>query len=347
MDRVFPDAEWARLAPEEAGFSIERLAAAEQWLHEFAGDEPFRLVMARYGYLVAEWVRGMDADVGIRHHSASKCFYSSLLGIAVAEGRLPGLDAKVVDYYPEMMEVADGEGPKPGRHAFAENAGITFRQLIGNTSGYMKPGERPGERFHYQTFGMNVFTNALATVYGLYDSAEPGRLAGCGRLLDEKIRDPIAGTWDHVYTDFDFAPGAGANKAVYGHCLDVVANARDAARIGHLWLNLGRWKDRQLVPRSYLEEATRTNAEIIAHEPEDAWKYGLGFWVNDHGRLWPDLPHDLFGAWGAGARYIWVSPALDLVIALCPGPWPDMREDADRIPREQAVLARVLDALER
>jgi hypothetical protein len=45
-------------------------------------------------------------------------------------------------------------------------------------------------------------------------------------------------------------------------------------------------------------------------------------------------------AWGAGARYVWVSPALDTVVALCPGPWPGMLEESDRIPREQAVLAR-------
>jgi len=345
MDRVFPDAEWARLAPEAAGFSAARLANVESWLRGFAGEQPFRLVIARYGYLVAEWTRGIDPEAGIRFHSASKSIYSSLLGIAVAEGRLPSIDARVVDYYPEMMQVADGEGPKPGRHAFPENAGITFRQLIGNTSGYMKPGEPPGRRFHYQTFGMNLLTNALATIYGLYDSADPERLPGCGRLLAEKIRDPIEGRWDHVYTDFDFAPGAGAKRSVYGHCLDVVANARDAARIGHLWLNLGRWRDRQLVPRAYLEQATRTNADILANEPEDAWKYGLGFWVNDHGRLWPELPRDLFGAWGAGARYVWVSPALDLVVALCPGPWPGMRAEADRLPREQALLARLLDAV--
>jgi hypothetical protein len=35
------------------------------------------------------------------------------------------------------------------------------------------------------------------------------------------------------------------------------------------------------------------------------------------------------------------------VVALCPGPWPGMRAEADRIPREQAVLARLLDAVER
>ena len=345
MEHVFPGREWERLQPADARFSTSRLAEAEQWLHAFAGDQPFRLVIARHGYLVAEWGTGMDPDRKISMRSASKSFYSSLLGIAVGEGRLPGLDAKVVEYYPEMMEVAEGDGPKPGRHAFPENRDITFRQLVGNTSGYLKPGELPGRHFHYQTYGMNILTNALATIYGLYDSTDPGRLAGCGRLLQEKIRDPIGGAWEHAYTDFDCPPGFGRKRAVYGHCLDVVTEARDAARIGHLWLNRGRWKGRQVVPAVYLDEATRTNAEILAHEPEERWQYGLGFWTNDKGRLWPDLPRDLFGAWGAGARYIWVSPAMDLVLALCPGPWPDMREDADRLPREQAVIGRVLDAL--
>lgn len=347
MERVFPDTQWARLAPDEAGFSAVRLADVERWLLEFADGRPFRLVITRHGYLLAEWSHGIDLDAKIRFHSASKSVYSSLLGIAVAEGKLPSIDARVVDYYPEMMVVAEGEGPKPGRHAFPENQEITFRQLMGNTSGYLKPGERPGTRFHYQTFGMNILTNALATIYGLYDSSDPGRLPGCARLLEDKIRDPISGSWEHVYGDFDYAPGTGAKKAIYGHTLDVVANALDAARIGHLWLNLGRWRARQLVPRAYLEQAIQTNADILANEPEDAWKYGLGFWVNEHGRLWPDLPRDLFGAWGAGARYIWVSPILDLVIALCPGPWADMREEAERSPREQALLARLLDAVVR
>jgi len=61
-----------------------------------------------------------------------------------------------VDYYPEMMDIAEDEGPKPGRYAFEKDWDITFRQLICNTSGYMKPGEEPGKVFHYQTFGMNI-----------------------------------------------------------------------------------------------------------------------------------------------------------------------------------------------
>ena len=98
MEHVFPGHEWQRLEPADAGFSTLRLTEAEQWLHTFAGDQPSRLVIARHGYLVAEWTTVMDPTLKISMRSASKSFYSSLLGIAVADGRLPGLDAKVFDY---------------------------------------------------------------------------------------------------------------------------------------------------------------------------------------------------------------------------------------------------------
>ena len=44
-----------------------------------------------------------------------------------------------------MIEVREGQGPKTGRHAFSKDKNVTFRQLIANTSGYMKPKEKSGK----------------------------------------------------------------------------------------------------------------------------------------------------------------------------------------------------------
>ena len=71
------------------------------------------------------------------------------------------------------MDVPEGTGPKPGRYAFEKDRDLTFRQLICNVSGYMKPGEEPGKVFNYQTFGMNILCHAIATAYGMYDSRDP------------------------------------------------------------------------------------------------------------------------------------------------------------------------------
>jgi hypothetical protein len=138
MEQVFPGKTWQRLPPADLGFSAERLDRVAAWLYELAqADEPFHFIITRYGYLVAEWNKDIDSNKHQSQASAAKSYYSSMLGIAVKQGKLPSLDAKVVDYYPEMMDVPPGEGPKPGRHAFVKDRQITFRQLICNCSGFM------------------------------------------------------------------------------------------------------------------------------------------------------------------------------------------------------------------
>ena len=132
--------------------------------------------------------------------SAAKSVFSCILGIAIREGKIPSADAKVADFYPEAMDISEGEGPKPGRYAFQKDRAITFRQLISNTSGYMKPGEEPGKVFHYQTYGMNILTHAVAKIYGFYDCQDPEGSPGFKQLVDEKLRIPIGASWSYSLT---------------------------------------------------------------------------------------------------------------------------------------------------
>ncbi len=132
----------------------------------------YRVVIVRSGSVVAEWAHGVAHDKQWGMASAAKSIYSSALAIAIEEGKIGSADDRVVDDYPVMMDVPDGTGPKPGRYAFEKDRAITFRQLISNTSGYMKPGEEPGAVVHYQTFGMNILCHAIATAYGFWDVAD-------------------------------------------------------------------------------------------------------------------------------------------------------------------------------
>jgi len=252
-------------------------------------------------------------------------------------GQLGPPDDKVVDYYPELMDVPEGKGPKPGRFAKPEDRDITFRQLISNTSGYMKPGEAPGSTFHYQTFGMNVLCHAIASAYGRYDSADPEGSRGLGSLIEEKIRDPIGSSWEHGYTNFDLP--AESLLGIFGYYNQLYASARDMARLGLLWLRGGRWGDVQVVPGDWLAEAVCTAPDILPKCPEDEWRYGYGFWTNDHGKLWPSLPRDSFAANGAGRRHIWVCPPLDLVVAQSPGVYETQSDELNRALLERIAAA--------
>ena len=223
--------------------------------------------------------------------SAAKSIFSCILGIAIEEGKIQSADDKVINYYPEAFNVQEGEGPKPGRYAFEKDREITFRQLISNTSGYMKPGEEPGKVFHYQTYGMNILTHAIAKIYGLYDVQNPEGSPGFKQLVDEKLRIPIGANWSYSLMNFNLHPKARIN--IFGYYDGIKATALDMARLGWLWCNRGRWKDKQLVPEEWMREATRTAPDIIANCPKEQWKYGYGFWTNDYSQLWPDLPQRL------------------------------------------------------
>jgi CubicO group peptidase (beta-lactamase class C family) len=339
MRRVFPEKKWIKKSASDLGFSKEKLCAVSQWVVKNAGRTKYRVLVVRNGYIVAEWSKGISADKRLGMASAAKSLYSSMLGIVIEEGNIPSADTKVFDYYPEMMDIKNGEGPKQGRFSKPEDRDITFRQLISNMSGYMKPGETPGSTFHYQTFGMNILAHAIAKLYGYYDSTRPKKLPGFGKLVEEKIRDPIGGRWSYKY--FNFSHPRRAKKGIFGYYTTIEASAHDMARMGYLWLNGGNWGGNQIVPEKWLREATRTAPNIKANCSEERWRYGYAFWTNDYGRLWPDLPLDSYAASGAQAKHIWVCPSLDVVVVQSPGIWSSQ---TDRY--NSTMLRMIVDALD-
>ena len=368
---IFPGAKWDCILPGEAGFDSGKLDSAKRWLDGSVGNGKYRVVITRGGRLVSEWNHGfrpkkrfpliskaksvfshnftltgghpvsesnknVGADKRLSLASAAKSIFSCILGIAIEEKKIQSADDKVIDYYPEAFNVQEGEGPKPGRYAFKKDREITFRHLISNTSGYMKPGEEPGKVFHYQTYGMNILTHAIAKTYGMYNVSDPKGSSGLRSLIDEKIRTPIGAGWEYEYVNFNLHPKARIN--IFGYYDGIKATALDMARLGWLWCNWGRWKDKQLVPEEWIREATRTALEIVANCPKEQWKYGYGFWTNDYSQLWPDLPRDSFAASGAGGQHIWVCSSLDLVVVQSPGILKD------RVERVSELLRLILNA---
>ena len=112
------------------------------------------------------------------------------VGGRLRRGRVPGDDG-----------TGSGFGPREDRFVTEKDRDITFRQLITNTSGYMKPAERPGARFNYQTFGINLLTHAIERVYGCYDPS--GKTSGFGGLVQEKIGDPLNVSFHWSVENFD------------------------------------------------------------------------------------------------------------------------------------------------
>lgn len=336
---VFPRAEWERCVPEAAGMDAAAIQTAREWTLKQADAASHSAVIIRYGRLVAEWYQGTTPEQQHPMASVCKSVFCSMLGIALAEGKIRSLDDRLVDYYPEFLECGGDCGANQKQYVTEKDRAVTFRQIAAQISGYMEPGEPPGQIFHYQTFGMATMMHAIAKQYGFYDACNPASSPGDGELIAQKLRDPIGGTWRWRYMNFQFPPQA--KREIFMNYPHLLMTTRDMARLGHLWLNEGRWNGKPVIPLNFQREAVRVPQITKAQVPVVDWKYGYGLWVNEFGRLWPNLPRDSYTAAGAGGRLIWVCPSLGLLVVQNPAV---LEKNFDQLVRQSELPERITAA---
>ncbi len=294
-----------RSAPSAAGVSARAVRALLDRLEEGPG-EMHSLMVVRRGSVVAEgWWAPYTADRPHLLYSLTKSFTAMAVGLAVADGVL-SLEDRVVDVLPE--HVPDDASEQARR--------LTVDHLLTMTTGHaanslldaweLEPGDLT------KGFLRVPFTDPEGT-HHFYDDATTYVLArmverATGRdlpdLLDERIFAPMGidhAEWDRV--------GSGA---VFGfHGLHLTTEA--VAAFGELLLRGGRWGDRQLVPRDWVERATtrRVDSTSTRDDGTDAGAdfqcgYGYQVWMSRHG----------FHGNGAYGQQCVVVPEADLVVVV-------------------------------
>jgi len=117
----FTGTEWETGPARDFGFDERKLESAHTRLADEVGpDGTYRVCVVRSGRMVAEWNAGLSSSDEIGIASAQKSLYSCLLGIAIAEGKLPSADARVAEHYPEMLA-----GPRMRTFSMARPRGPT------------------------------------------------------------------------------------------------------------------------------------------------------------------------------------------------------------------------------
>lgn len=313
---------------------IDQVALQRALAESFQEPDPQSLrrtravVVVQSGWVVGErYAPGISPSTPLIGWSVTKSVTHALIGIAVMENLL---DLNAAVPVPEWTSPAD-----PRR-------AITLEQLLRMSSGLAFSEV-------YDDFDSDVVTMLLHTAdSGAYAArkpleAKPGTLwhysSGTTNLLSRGLRLALAD--DEVYWRFPydrlFRP-LGMNSAVLetdssgtfvGSSL-AYATARDWARFGLLYLQDGKWGDRRLLPKGWVEHATTPT-------PGSDQKYGAHWGLNRGGR-YPDIPRDAFYTRGFGGQLVLVVPSRDTVIVRL-GQTPGEGFDVN------AFAARVLRAL--
>jgi CubicO group peptidase (beta-lactamase class C family) len=307
---VYPAAHWQAHPPEQLGLSRDKLDA----LKDLVGG---RGCVVRHGYMVYSWG---DQTKSYDVASAMKPVISTLLFIAIQEGKLDGVDAKISDVEPRLKSLNQGK-----------DAAITWRHLASQTSGYGLV-EKPGEDWSYNDSALALYYDTLTEKVFRQPGIEVFRAC---------IAEPLQ--FEDVYSFDKPRPGR------------LAVSVRDFARFGLLCLHQGRWRDKQLVETkafivmtnspvaATLPRTSGQEAEMIPGQrsiggsknitPAGPGFYSFNWWLNRTNKngqlLFAAAPPDTYVAAGhGGKRMLWIIPSLDLVVS-----WNDsLIEDHDHSP---------------
>lgn len=240
--------------------------------------------------------------------SITRGIMSTLVGIAIAEHDLPGLDTPLAELLPEY---ADRMSDRAAR--------ATLGQLLTNTGGFgfgMSPrGDavehilkeqdwEPGRAFRYSNASAHLTSAVLTRATG--QTALQYARAKLFRPLGIASRNADQG----VIRDLDLAalqaPGFGWAQDGMGNsngALGLRLRGRDLAKIGLLHLAGGRWDGQRVLPRTWVRAATTDQVGA----PLDQVGYGYLWWTGP-GR------EPVFQLLGHGGQLLKVWPERDLVV---------------------------------
>ena len=261
--------------------------------------EGHSVMVVRRGHVIAEgWWAPYSADRPQLLYSMTKSFTSIAVGLAIADGLL-SLDDRVVDVLPAHVPA---DIPEQARR-------LTVHHLLSMTAGH--PEDSLAEAWELEPgdlirgFLRVPFTEPEGTRH-TYDNATTFVLARMvervtGRtlpeLLDDRLFKPMGidhAEWDRV-----------ASGAAFGfHGLHLTTEA--VAAFGELLLREGAWGDRQLVPKEWVNLATRRHIEVVGEHADHLHGYGYQFWTSRHG----------FYGDGAYRQQCLVVPEQELVVVV-------------------------------
>jgi CubicO group peptidase (beta-lactamase class C family) len=298
------------------------------------------LVVVVDGAVVHEqYLNGTVATDRLLGNSATKSALALLVGMAVDDGRLPGLDTAVVDLVPEL-----------GSSGYA---GVTLRQLLTMTSGvawredYHDPDSPASQLLRRWHAGEGGLREALLEIPA---GDPPGsRYAYCTpdslvldwareRATGESFPLAMAGLWAAVQAEHPAVVGLDRPAEQGGIAMaggSLAATARDWARIGALQI-AGRWKDEQVVSRSWVDASSRPSRDFLrpGRLPSTITTHaGFGY------HWWPlDPAGDRVTADGMRGQFVYVDRPRRIVVVKTSA-WPYADPWWDRQCRDLSYLA--------
>jgi CubicO group peptidase (beta-lactamase class C family) len=307
-DAPLPTTGWPVSTPAEQGLDAARLGELVELIREGERYPDIHSVLVvRHGYLVLEEYFAQ---------SVTKSFTSAVMGIAIEQGILAGVEEQVLDFFPDhegienlddrkrAMTIEDLLTMRSGNDYHERGPDSPHHQLNARSRGWTefilnRPMiNDPGTHFQYDSGGV-ILMSALI-------KARTGRHAHV--LMRDELFEPLGIEDYRWYKNNEGHPHLGGG---------LMLRPRDMARFGLLYLRNGKWKGKQVVPAAWVQASLKRHV-VFPAQADPFVGYGYLWWVLKPAEA-GDGHSDIFAACGFRAQYIFVMPDQDMVVVVTGG----------------------------
>jgi CubicO group peptidase (beta-lactamase class C family) len=312
----------------------DRLAASDANIHAVLVARGGKLVFERYfkgpdeipGRIFGRRVETVTFDADTLHDmkSVSKSIASLAVGIAIDRGLIRSVNEPIFGFFPELSDMRSPERDKLQLvHALTMSMGLEWVEATPATGDFNNDEARMFMAWDPNRYVLGLPVTAPAGQEFFYNTGALRLVSAIihrvtGRPLDEFAREnvfePLGITrveWDRPRGETDAGGG-------------LRLRPRDMAKIGQLVLASGRWNDRQIVSKGWIETSTALKLKAV-----DGLSYGYLWWLG-RSRLNGREVHWV-GALGRGGQSIRIVPELDLVVVVTAGYYQDYSQRAFQV----------------
>ncbi|GFN31763.1 serine hydrolase domain-containing protein [Paenibacillus xylaniclasticus] len=312
------DAMLPRQSAKEAGLEYKRLDRMRQQLPALGMKS---VVLVSNGSLVWEWhEHGEDRPLSL--YSCTKSVISLLIGIAIGQGLLSGMEERAAEWLEPLRRSADSRKRE-----------LTIGHMLTMTAGF------DWQDFDKPYWAMKRTNDWVAFAADRPIIHEPGKVfcynSGCSHMLSAVLtaaagKSAMSFASEHLFGPLGIKRAAWSSRnGINDGGTGLHLSSRDMAKLGLLCLQQGRMAGEQLVPADWLDITTKPYHKALSHyEPHIYGCYGGHWWVDEgDGASGP-----FYFAFGYGGQYLIVAPKLQAVAVIRKKP----------AGRNQAIISRDL-----
>lgn len=303
------------------------------------------MLIVRNGKLAYEaYFNGFSANAFHTCFSYTKSFSSTLIGLAIGQNLIPGVNEPIINYFPGKEALfTDGKEAITIENMLTMSAGLEWDEWTTSSLSPENSHEQmmradsqidhvlglplvndPGTTFTYSTGLSNLMAPIIEQVSGTTVET----------FAEQHLLNPLGITnyrWNTVIDDF---PSTGGSRGG----LEMVP--RDMAKLGQLFLDGGQWNGQQIISQDWTQEALTPRIQ----ESQNI-NYGYQWWNRTYFRKdgEPVLEYD---AVGDGGQWVIIFPELDLLVAFTGGNYTWLKESTLMFQPVNMVQQFILPAVD-